>query len=308
MKVFWLLGMLVGLSSCATLGPHSFRVQENVVYKNVDGQALHGDFYIPKSKGPHPVVLVVHGGSWAARSGDMSQICRSLASRGFLAFNMTYRLAPKDLYPKSIEDVRDAIQWVKTHAAQYGGDPKKLAAWGYSAGAHLVLMTGLDPKLGVQAIVAGGTPADFLAWPKSPIITKFIGGSLSEKPKEWREASPVNHVQDNSPPVFLYHGRKDDLVEVEQMYRMEKALAAKGRPVETYESRWFGHVGVYLFSVESVARGIRFIEDQLRRRESHSRQEGKARSRSETIGSLSSGHGTASSSSFQRMPSSVFGL
>lgn len=306
----WLVCLLMSvfLSSCATLGPTAFHVKENVVYKTVQGESLHGDFYIPKGAGPYPVVMVIHGGSWAARSGDMAQICRSLASRGFLAFNITYRLAPKDLYPRSVEDVRDAVAWLKAHAAEYGGNSEQISLWGYSAGAHLALLTGLDPKIGIKAIVAGGTPADFLAWPKSPIITKFIGGPLVEKRKEWVEASPVNHVRENSPPVFLYHGRRDDLVEVDQMYKMEVALKAKNRPVETYEIRYLGHVGVYLFSVEAVARGIRFIETQLRGRVDHSRHEGKARSRSEIIGSRSSGQRIANSSSFQRMPSSVFGL
>jgi acetyl esterase/lipase len=96
-------------------------------------------------------------------------------------------------------------------------------------------MAGLDPAMHVQAIVAGGTPADFPFWPHSPIITKYIGKSYADAKQTWEEASPINHVSENSPPVFLYHGHNDHLVEVEQMYKMRDALEHKNVEVKTYE-------------------------------------------------------------------------
>lgn len=243
-----------------------YRVDKKVIYKTVDGIDLWGDFYFPvdDSTGDaksslKPTVLVVHGGSWTSRQGDMSGICIRLAKEGFIAFNVTYRLAPKHLYPKAVEDVRDAAKFLQDHSARLGINPAQITAWGYSAGAHLALMVGLDPSNKISKIVAGGTPADLPAWPVSPIVRKFLGFTFQERPDLWAQASPINHVQTNSPPVFMYHGTRDALVEVEHMYKMRDVLRTKGIPVETHEVTYFGHILIYLFSPDSIRRGIQFL-------------------------------------------------
>ncbi|MBC7397946.1 MAG: alpha/beta hydrolase [Bdellovibrionales bacterium] len=254
------------LISCSGHGPvkvSDFQIDRNITYKVVDGKRLGGDLYRPRLTGPVPVIVVVHGGSWSSRGGLMTEVAEDLARSGFAVFNVVYRLAPESLYPKAVEDVRDAVQFMETHSAEYGLDSTRVGLWGYSAGAHLALMVGLDPVNGVKSIVAGGTPADFLAWPHSPIIKKFIGFSLQEKPEIWKEASPINHVRSNSPPVFMYHGDQDDLVEIEQMNKMAEALELKQVPVETHIVKGLGHISVYLFSEESLVRGIRFLQSRL---------------------------------------------
>jgi acetyl esterase/lipase len=239
---------------------NDFRVLKNIIYKTVDGIEIKGDIYLPEVIGKKPAVLVVHGGSWASRAGDMTEMSRDLAGSGFVVFNIAYRLAPESLYPKAVEDIRDAIQFMRNHGSEFEIDPNEISAWGYSAGSQLVLMAGLDPMLKLKAIVAGGTPADFTAWPYSPIIRKFTGKTFQEAPELWKEASPVNHVESNSPPVFLYHGHNDHLVEVEQMYRMRDALTAKNVEVKTYEVPILGHIFVYLFSQKSLKLGVDFIK------------------------------------------------
>lgn len=265
-KSFWILivAFVVVSTGCTTLNSiWGWRVKQNVVFKEVDGKVLRGDIYVPEGAKSSPIVVVVHGGGWKNRSGDMESLCRILVKRGFVVFNMTYRLAPESLYPKAIEDVRDGIKWIKSHATEYGGDPERVAGWGYSAGAHLILMVGLDASVGVKAIVAGGTPADLTAWPKSPLVKTFLGMERDQNLSLWKEASPINKIQSDSPPVFLYHGEWDFLVEVDQMTKMESALKAKGVPVETYAVPFLGHVGVYLLSRKSVDRGMEFISKKL---------------------------------------------
>jgi acetyl esterase/lipase len=258
---------LLGLAACATMATKvtDFTIQKKIVYKTVDGESLAGDLYLPTSAGPKPVALVVHGGSWSSTAGRMLQICEDLARSGYVVFNIDYRLAPEHLYPKAIEDVRDAAAFLQTHAAQYEIDPKRMIGWGYSAGSQLILMVGLDPQNHFAALVGGGTPAQFSSWPFSPIITRFIGKTYAEAPAVWDEASPVNHVQKNSPPVFLYHGENDHLVEVDQMYKMRDALQKQGVPVETHEVPFLGHIAVYLFSEKSIVLGIDFANRMLQR-------------------------------------------
>lgn len=252
-----ILSVIVG---CATFSGPTI-VKRGVVFKSIPGaKDLKGDFYFPKSRGPHPAVVVVHGGGWIRRSGVMEGICKKLARNGFVAFNVTYRLAPESHFPKPVEDVRDAIAFLKKHAAEYDVDPLDISGWGYSAGSNILLLAALDGTAGLHKIVAGGTPSDLTLWPKSTLVKEYIGESFADRPDLWKAASPVNYVTIRSPPVFLYHGAWDDLVEIDQMWRLQKALEFKKIPVETYVAEYLGHFGTYLFNSTSESRAIAFLK------------------------------------------------
>lgn len=247
-------------AGCALFNSKDYEIEKNIFFKSIEQENLTIDIYSPSKKGLKPAVIVVHGGGWKARSGDMTRICENLAQAGFVAFNITYRLAPQHLFPKPVEDVKDSVAWVKSHAVKYEVDLNQLSGWGYSAGAHLILMAGLKPELGLKAIVAGGTPADLTAWPDSDMVKGLLGVRYKDNPNLWRQASPVNLVEAKSPRVFLYHGVADTLVEVEQMYKMESALKNFGVEVETMKINYLGHIAVYFLSQKSIDEGIRFLK------------------------------------------------
>lgn len=265
MKLILLAVGVLALVACASMrSGESFSRQNQVVYKNVDGQSLAGDLYIPDKPGLKPAVVVVHGGGWTNRSGDMTGISKRLAKAGFVVYNITYRLAPTHRHPAQRNDVADALAWLHDNADQYQIDPQRIGGWGYSAGAHLILLAGLDRQAPpyLSGIVAGGTPADLTAWPNSPLVYKLIGKTLAEAEQQWLEASPVNHVSTQSPPVFLYHGEWDKLVEPEQMASMADALSKKGVPVETHTVAWQGHIGAYFFAAGAERKAVEFFKAQ----------------------------------------------
>jgi acetyl esterase len=98
------------------------------------------DVYSPKdAQGPCPVVLYVHGGGFRILSKDTHWMMGlAFASRGYIVFNINYRLAPKHPYPAAFEDVCQAVTWVQENAAEYGGDASRLLLAGESAGANLI--------------------------------------------------------------------------------------------------------------------------------------------------------------------------
>jgi len=119
----------------------------DVVYRTVDGVSLALDIYLPRTSGPHPAVLLVHGGGW--HGGDKRSFAaygRILAREGFAAFSVNYRLAPQFHYPAALEDLRCAVKWVREHAGDWGVDPGRIAAVGSSAGGHLVALLGTAPE------------------------------------------------------------------------------------------------------------------------------------------------------------------
>jgi acetyl esterase/lipase len=243
---------------------YNARETRGLVYKTAGGVDLKADIFSPVGvSGAKPAVLVVHGGSWASRTGDMEWICRDLARAGFVAVNITYRLAPQFRFPAPVDDVRDAGAWIRAHAAELEVDPNRVAAWGYSAGANLVMLAGLDPAAGFRAVVSGGTPANLVPWPDSPVVIDYLGSPLAGHEALWKKASPVNSVRSDSPPVFLYHGASDQIVGPEQEAMMEEALRANGVAHESYLAPHMGHFLVYLFSQESFDRGADFLKRKL---------------------------------------------
>ena len=257
--------VLLSAISGSTTGPtYDFQIQKDVVYHQVDGVELKGDLYLPTGSPLRAAVMTVHGGSWNSLICDMEGVARHLAKQGFVVFNVRYRLAPKYIYPAALEDVAAAAAWLNQNAVRLNVDPKKIATWGYSSGAHLALYVGLNAKNNLSAIVAGGSPTDFALFDPVGIRTvTFMGGSFHDKKDLWLEASPVRRVSEDSPPVFLYHGPKDDLTPIQQMLNMRDALQAKKVPVETFEVAFWGHAGVYVFSVEAVERGTKFLFERF---------------------------------------------
>ncbi|MEM7207343.1 MAG: alpha/beta hydrolase [Pseudomonadota bacterium] len=259
-----LIASFLALSMLTACSAYPWQYHLERTHYTIDLQPLSADIYLPElaEKTP-PVVIVVHGGGWVRRSGDMTGICKQLATNGIAAVNITYRSALEHPYPAAIEDVRAALAWVRNKSDELPFDSSRIALWGYSAGGHLALMAGLAPEENVSAIVSGGTPARFVSWPQSPVIQQFIGHPITTHRHLWEEASPVNHVKAGSPPVFLYHGENDDLVEPEQMTLMAAALDKKGTPVETFLVHNRGHFGTYLFGDEAEQAAIDFLKSHF---------------------------------------------
>jgi acetyl esterase len=119
---------------------HGVEVLRDIPYRDTAHADHRLDVYRPiERKGPLPVVLYVHGGGFCILSKETHWIMAlAFARRGFVVFNMNYRLAPANKYPAAIEDVCRAYAWLARNAELYGGDPERTILAGESAGANLV--------------------------------------------------------------------------------------------------------------------------------------------------------------------------
>jgi acetyl esterase len=135
-----------GLSAVGRMHPrarparHGVEVTRDVAYLP-DGRPEHRlDVYRPSAgTAPWPVVLYVHGGGFRILSKDTHWVMGlAFARRGYLVFNINYRLAPTHPFPAAVEDACAALTWVVENAASYGGDPSRLVLAGESAGGNLV--------------------------------------------------------------------------------------------------------------------------------------------------------------------------
>lgn len=119
---------------------HGVDVLRNVPYREGGREEHRLDVYRPRdATGPLPAVLYVHGGGFRILSKDTHWVMAlAFARRGYVVFNMSYRLAPRDRYPAAIEDVLAAYRWLVANAADHDVDLDRLVLAGESAGANLV--------------------------------------------------------------------------------------------------------------------------------------------------------------------------
>ena len=228
---------------------------------------LRADLLLPRKRGPHPVVVTIHGGGWANRErADMDSLAARLARHGYAVFNVSYRFAPTHVYPAQLDDVREALRWLERNAGRYGLDRGRINTWGFSSGAHLAALVAArdaggpdDSSPAVRAVVAGGIPADLRKYDASPIVERFIGGARDALPAVYADASPVVHVSADDPPVFLYHGALDRLVTPDQARDYYAELRRHGVDAELFVHRWRGHASLFLFGGEAEARAIDFL-------------------------------------------------
>ncbi len=189
-----------------------------------DGKQLSLDFYPSQLPGKQPCIIVVHGGSWAG--GDSKQLPdlnSYLAHKGYHVASINYRLAPKYQTPAPVEDIKEAMRYLRTHADELHIDTTKFVLLGRSAGSQIALLAAYtlhDPDL--KGVIEFYGPVD-MVWgysiPSNPLImdsrkvmNDYVGGTYAEIPQKYHDCSPLFFADKNSPPTLMIHGSNDPLV------------------------------------------------------------------------------------------------
>jgi len=175
----------------------------------------------PTETARRPAVLSIHGGSWARGdkgNSDWRNVCEWLASEGFVAYSVNYRLVPDVSFPAAIEDLGRAVEWMRANADRYGIDPDRIGAFGGSAGGNLAALLGargsgsLTDGSRVAAVAELSGPVDLsydgivVAGGSSGlerIVLYYLDcASLLDCDKA-RDASAVRALDRTDPPVFI---------------------------------------------------------------------------------------------------------
>lgn len=192
-----------------------------------------------------PLLVWFHGGGFVIGNLDThDSACRMLANQAdCLVVAVEYRLAPEFKFPAAVEDSMAAVRWVALHARELGGDPKRIAVGGDSAGGNLAAVCALlarnegHPRLAFQLLVYPCTAPE----PESPSHRKFAEGYVltrntitwfykqyARSPKEFHDFRFAPLVADdlsNLPPALLLVAGFDPLRDegVEYAKRMIEA-------------------------------------------------------------------------------------
>lgn len=276
------------LAACTASSPPPARldgdveVQEDITYWTGDDAELQLDACLPTgADAATPAVLLVHGGGFTGgdrASEGMRALCRDTARAGAAAFSVDYRLAPENPYPAQVEDLANAVRWLREPAQveRFGIDPERIGAIGSSAGAIIaqtLATRGEGPttsgaRLGAVASLSGvsvlTTDGRQLGEPDPravQIVLDYLGCESPEDCPQSEAASPVSAVDPTDPPMLLVNGT-DELVPQEQADAMAEALDAAGVPVEVVTVDGPQH-GVSLLNADVRRALYSFLEESL---------------------------------------------
>lgn len=254
------------------------------------------DVYMPsQSNRNHAAIVLIHGGGFVG--GDKTdatyvKTAKDLATRGYTVFSVNYRVAlirnggtlgpHGDFpFPAAIDDVEEAVRWIRANSAKYKIDSTKIAAMGHSAGGNLSAMLGVskDSAAKVQAVVSFSgyldlryehpVPASeyrpyYLPYKKlinrvclteaeciarddadsvcSLEINKKRNAGWPGRCALYAMASPPALVDKDSSPMIVFHGLADERVPPEHSRNLRDSLKANGIYTALYEVTGVGHV------------------------------------------------------------------
>jgi acetyl esterase/lipase len=240
-------------------------VARNIAYTVDSGQAIKLDLYRPVGTPPPggwPAVVAFPGGGW--RWASKTQYGRSvgqLARYGFVVAVADYTYSSgrpgTRVWPNNFEDAREAVRWVRGHAAGLEVNAGAIAAAGVSSGAYVASLLGTDPagpltadssqvvgatsashddgSARVEAVVDFYGPVDLTAmynevrWDQ-PYLDTFLGGTPSDVPDRYAAASVDTHISTAAPPFFIVQGTRDRTVLASQSALLASDLKQAGVP------------------------------------------------------------------------------
>lgn len=193
-----------------------------------------------------PVIIWFHGGGL---TGGEKDIPGELRNQGFVVIAPNYRLIPNVSVKECIDDAAEAVAWAFRHAAEYGGDPRKLFVSGHSAGGFLTSMVGLDKSrlepYGIDAdSISGLIPFS------GQVITHFSdrkSKGIGELTPFIDSNAPLFHVRKDAPPYIIITGDAEEELygRYEENLYMWRMMKLSGHPdVKIFKLDGYDHGGM----------------------------------------------------------------
>jgi carboxymethylenebutenolidase len=236
------LATFTTLTAAATLNAETVDVDQHRGSFTSSGKSIGVEEFIPKSRGPSPAIVVLHGaGGMDYGNSYVRQLATALAGNGYATFLVHYfdrtgtSYAGDETIHKHFETWLKSIGDAVSHVAQRPGvDARKIAMFGYSLGAYLAIAhAASDPRIKAVVELAGGI-----------------------------DASYARHVE-RMPPTLIVHGDADRRVPVERAHELEQLLRKTTTPFEIPIYPEEGHLFSPKYALQTLILGLAFLEKQM---------------------------------------------
>ena len=261
-----------------------------------DGKTYHTlDIYIPKeAKDSYPVVIHTYGSAWSMNnmkgSADLSTICAAYVKAGYAVVTPNHRSASDAIYPAQLHDIKAVVRFVRGNAAKYKFDTTFIAVSGFSSGGHLSSLTattcGLkEGKSGSVTVDLVGDLGEFTSYsscvdgavlwsPPTDIYTMnpismggsgtmegaFIGVEREGNKDKWMVASSPYYASDDDPPVIMFHGTSDNVVNIEQSQELYDSLKNHNVVTEFVKVSGGQHGGDVMYASANLDKAVEFLD------------------------------------------------
>lgn len=225
---------------------------ERVAYGAAPNQFV--EVRLPRAKGPHPVLVNIHGGYWRAKYDltHAGHLCEALRAAGLATFNVEYRRVGNEGggWPGTFADIRSAYRFVLQQASRFSLEVGRLVVMGHSAGGQLALCLAAHER-SVRSVISLAGVVDlkkgYTLHLSNDAVVDFLGGKPDAVPEHYREADPME-LSIPRARQWVLHGKEDDVVppEFSREYvrcktNAKTAPAGKVENVELVEIARAGH-------------------------------------------------------------------
>jgi acetyl esterase/lipase len=214
-----------------------------------------------------PVIIDIHGGGWMYADKDLNDYyCMSLADRGYVVFNISYRLAPDVTVKEQIQDIAYALKWIEENMSNYPCDTNNIMLTGDSAGGQLAVYSAIimqsselqnvfdtvDVNLDLTALLLTSPVSYMKSGGLFSLYTKPLWGSdyKNTQTYNYMDLDEIIDYADNIPPTYLITSSGDTLAN-KQTHRAYELLQSKGVKCEIadYDKSEFNQSLPHVFSV-----------------------------------------------------------
>jgi acetyl esterase/lipase len=252
-----------------------------------EGTTQYGELRVPAGQGPHPLAILVHGGCFKAqyaKADYMAPVADALKDEGIASWNIEYRRLgdPGGGWPGTYRDVGQAVDFVRSLAAQYHLDLTRVVVVGHSAGGHLAMWAAGRSRVPRQSEIYTANPlrvrgvvdlagpldmsahiAEYEGLCRDSVITSLLGGRPVTHPDRYAQASPIKLLPYGLPQVLVL-GTYEDFVPMSLMRTYADAARRAGDSVRVVHVRGAGHFEIASprsYAWPPVNRAIRSLLD-----------------------------------------------
>lgn len=204
------------------VNPSSINEISQIAYDNSIGRPLYFDAFINNSAAKLPAVIIIHGGGWKSGTKEMqTPMAEKLAVNGYQVFTIEYRLSDEAKYPAGIDDILNAIKFIKNNSEKFKVNENQIAILGMSSGAQMASLIGTKYPATVNAVINidGVLAFHHPDSTEGKVAALWLGGTYEEIPEIWTEASALSHISKKSPPFLFINSQfkrfsagRDDLI------------------------------------------------------------------------------------------------